>query len=108
MFRSWMLIPALAVGLAIGGGTTYMVVGVEKPANPLLSATLYDFNTFVSEYFLPCQQILFGGNDPKGQYDLCARHAITQVRDMTGVYLSAEDLRDARVKARWIAVTGEK
>lgn len=105
-------IPVLLAGLILGGAATYfttIIIQVErKPSNPLLTANAADYQSFVPYYFEPCGKIMFEGNDPKGLFDFCVRKTITQVRFATGITLTPEDLRDSRVKARWLAVMGGK
>jgi hypothetical protein len=105
MSKTWLLICVLVSGIAVGGGGTYYMVAPKKPVNPLLTANATDFYTFVPNYYEPCSQIMFEGKDPKGLYDLCARQTITNVRLLTGVDLTHDDLRDPRVKARWLAIS---
>ncbi|MGO4395876.1 hypothetical protein AB4Z46_31430 [Variovorax sp. M-6] len=103
-----MLVPVLLAGMVVGGGATYMVVVPTRPANPLMTANAADFKAFVPYYFEPCGEIMFEGKDPRGRFDDCARQTITQVRIATGIDLTAEDLRDPKVKSRWLSVMGKK
>jgi hypothetical protein len=108
MRKVLILISVLVSGMTLGAGATYFVVAPKRPVNPLLKANAADFKALVPYYFDRCGEIMFEGKDPKGLFDDCARQTITQVRRVTGVDLTAEDLRDPGVKARWREVMGRK